>query len=251
MINDESINQLRRDALLKLLQQDHGAGTAKAARRPILPINRGQPLPLSFAQQRLWFLDQLDSAASAAYHMPTGLRLAGTLDRTALRATLDRLVARHEVLRTTFVKTGGEPAQVIAPPESGSALSEHDLRGLSDAGQRAAVAERSQAEATLPFDLATGPLIRGQLLRLADDQHVLLVTQHHIICDGWSIGVLVKEVSVLYSAFSRGQPDPLAPLTIQYADYAAWQRRWLQGGIIQRQVEFWREHLSGAPTLLE
>ncbi|MGI9304604.1 MAG: amino acid adenylation domain-containing protein, partial [Gammaproteobacteria bacterium] len=251
MINDESISQLRRDALLKLLQQNHGAGTAKVARPPILPINRGQPLPLSFAQQRLWFLAELDSAASAAYHMPAGLRLEGTLDRAALRATFDRLVARHEVLRTTFVENDGEPLQVIASPEIGFALSEHDLPGLSETAQSCAVAERSQAEATQPFDLATGPLIRGQLLQLADDQHILLVTQHHIISDGWSIGILIQEVSALYSAFSRGQPDPLAPLAIQYADYAVWQRRWLDDEVMQRQADFWCKHLSGAPALLE
>jgi amino acid adenylation domain-containing protein len=217
----------------------------------IAPADRNNDLPLSWAQQRLWFLDQLDHAAGAAYHMPAALRLTGALDRDALRATLDRIVARHEGLRTTFAAGASGPVQVIAPAGCGFALAEHDLRGLEQPEREQALAELRAAEAAAPFGLAAGPLIRGQLVRLADDEHILLVTQHHIISDGWSVGVLVKEMSVLYAAFSQGQPDPLPPLAIQYADYAIWQRQWLQGDTLHRQIDFWRTHLEGAPALLE
>jgi amino acid adenylation domain-containing protein len=213
--------------------------------------SRNAALPLSWAQQRLWFLDQLDHAASAAYHIPAALRLRGALDRDALRATLDRIVARHEGLRTTFANGADGPVQVIAPADCGFALAEHELRELDQSEREQALAQLSAAEASTPFDLAAGPLVRGRLIRLADDEHVLLVTQHHVISDGWSAGILVKEVGVLYAAFSQGQPDPLPPLAIQYADYAAWQRQWLQGDALSQQVEFWRTHLEGAPALLE
>jgi amino acid adenylation domain-containing protein len=217
----------------------------------IAQADRSQPLPLSWAQQRLWFLDQLDHSAGAAYHIPAALRLSGELNRAALQASLDRIVARHESLRTTFVNIEGEPQQVIAPDDVGFALTEHDLRNLDEAAQAAAVAEQSIDEARVPFDLATGPLIRGRLLRLAEHEHVLLVTQHHIVSDGWSIGVLVREVSALYTAFCQGRADPLPVLPIQYADYAAWQRQWLQGDVLEQQIDYWRSHLGGAPALLE
>ncbi len=227
---------------------------ARAARSTLtaIPVSTDETAkPLSFSQQRLWFLHQMDSAASVAYHMPAGLHLQGRLDRVALRRTLDALVARHESLRTRFVSVEGQPVQVIEAATCGFALREHDLSMLDAQSRRDELVCLSGDEAVAPFDLATGPLIRGQLLRLADDEHVLLVTQHHIISDGWSIAVLVRELSALYTAFSQGQPDPLPPLTIQYADYAAWQRQWLQGDVLQTQVAFWREHLSGAPALLE
>ncbi|QSX79619.1 non-ribosomal peptide synthetase [Agrilutibacter solisilvae] len=217
----------------------------------IVPVDRSQPLPLSWAQQRLWFLDQLDHAASAAYHIPAALRLRGTLDRVALGKSLDRIVARHENLRTSFTSVEGEPRQLIAPADCGFTLIEHDLRGLDETRQPAAVAEMAASEARAPFDLSTGPLFRGRLLRLAEHEHVLLVTQHHIISDGWSIGVLTQEVGALYSAFCQGQDDPLPPLPVQYADYAAWQRQWLQGDTLQGQIDYWRDHLEGAPALLE
>ncbi|QSX79618.1 amino acid adenylation domain-containing protein [Lysobacter solisilvae] len=227
------------------------SGAAASAQGAIVPVDRSRALPLSWAQQRLWFLDQLDHSAGAAYHIPAALRLSGELDRAALRASLDRIVARHESLRTRFVSVDGSPQQLIAPDDAGFALFEHDLRSLDDAAQEAAVAELGASESRALFDLATGPLIRGRLLRLAEHEHVLLVTQHHIISDGWSIGVLVREVCTLYTAFSQGQPDPLLPLPVQYADYAAWQRQWLQGDVLQQQIDFWRNHLTGAPELLE
>ncbi|MGE8146098.1 condensation domain-containing protein, partial [Pseudomonas frederiksbergensis] len=246
---NDSLEQLKRAALLRLLQQ---RGAARIAETPdtISLADRAAPLALSFSQQRLWFLDQLDPTASTAYHIPAALRLRGSLDLVALKASLDRLVARHESLRTTFERVGDEPVQVIASPECGFTLIEEDLRNLS-AEQATRSAERiSDAEAAAPFDLLNGPLIRGRLLRLADDEYRLLITQHHIISDGWSIDVLVKEFAALYQAFSRQQPDPLPPLSIQYADYAAWQRRHLDGERLAKNVEFWRSHLAGAPAFL-
>ncbi|MYM84903.1 amino acid adenylation domain-containing protein [Duganella sp. FT50W] len=227
------------------------ASAAVAADTVIVPADRTAPLPLSWAQQRLWFLDQLDHAAGAAYHIPAALRLRGRLDKAALQATLDRIVARHESLRTCFVAQDGEPVQVIAPADCGFVLTGHDLSDLRGHEQEAAVARWSQDEAVRPFDLAQGPLIRGQLLTLSEQEWVLLVTQHHIISDGWSIGNLVREVRALYTAYVQGEADPLAPLAIQYADYAAWQRGWLQGEVLERQLGYWKQHLGGAPALLE
>ncbi len=213
----------------------------------IVPAERGDEVALSFAQQRLWFLEQLGSAGRA-YHMPTRLRLRGELDRDALVRALDRIVERHEALRTTFHSVDGQPVQRIAPA-SGFALVQHDLCGRADAEAelRQIVAEESAAA----FDLEHGPLVRGRLVRMAADDHVLLVTMHHIVSDGWSMGVLTNELSTLYTAFQRGAADPLAPLPVQYADYAAWQRNWVDGEILQQQVDYWKTTLSGAPELLE
>ncbi|HXR19560.1 MAG TPA: amino acid adenylation domain-containing protein, partial [Steroidobacteraceae bacterium] len=207
--------------------------------------------PTSIGQQHLWFLDQLDRAASAAYHMAAGYRLQGRLDRQAIRAALDAIVARHEVLRTSFVLLDGQPVQRIAPAEVGFDLIEHDLSGLPERMQQQRVDELSGSEASEPFDLSAGPLIRGQLLRLGPEDHLLLITQHHIISDGWSIGVLMQEVVKLYGAFSEGRPNPLRALPLQYADYALWQRQRLQAEVLQEQVGFWKSYLAGAPGLLD
>ena len=249
--NPEQLEKLKRAVKLQRLQQQGIAAKKKLARPPLRLADRSLALPLSWAQQRLWFIDQLDHAAGAAYHIPAALRLSGALDIAALRRTLDRIVARHESLRTTFSMVGGEPVQIIAPADSGFALREVDFSEQSPEAQHRAVQERSTEEAAAPFDLASGPLIRGQLLRLSGQEHILLITQHHIISDGWSIGVLVEEVRALYTAFHQGQPDPLPPLAIQYADYAQWQREWLRGEALEKQTAFWKEHLGGAPTLLE
>ncbi|MCE6981626.1 hypothetical protein EI534_30625, partial [Pseudomonas frederiksbergensis] len=159
--------------------------------QPIAVVSRDQPLPLSLAQQRLWFLDQLDHAASVAYHMPAALHLRGSLDRSALQRALDRIVARHESLRTTFERRDGEVHQRFAAADSGFALKEHDLQSLDADARQQAVEQLTQAEAAEAFDLSQGPLIRGRLLRLAEDEHILLVTQHHIVSDGWSVAVLI------------------------------------------------------------
>jgi amino acid adenylation domain-containing protein len=249
---DLSLRQLFAHPTLSALARTlPGAGTDAAAQTPIPGADRSATLPLSWAQQRLWFLDQLDHSAGVAYHMPAVLRLKGVLDRAALRATLDRLIARHENLRTTFIIVDGEPAQSIAPPGIGFALAAQDLDGLDAPAQDAAVKTLSAEEARAPFDLSAGPLIRGRLLRLSAQDHVLLITQHHIVSDAWSLGILVKEVSALYTALSQGQPDPLPPLPIQYVDYAVWQRQWLRDDALREQLAFWRGHLAGAPALLE
>ena len=238
-----------RPTVVELAQVLESAG--EAAVPPIELADRSMRLPLSWAQQRLWFLDQLDHEASVAYHLPVALRLKGKLDRASLGAALDKIVARHEDLRTSFTSLGGDPAQTISPEETGFALAEHDLGKVTGHEQRALVERMVAAEACEPFELSSGPLIRGQLLRLAEEEHVLLVTQHHIISDGWSSGVLVREFGILYAAYSQGLPDPLPALTIQYADYALWQRQWLQGEVLDRQLGFWRSHLEGAPALLD
>ncbi|MEA2601550.1 MAG: hypothetical protein QOF89_2542, partial [Acidobacteriota bacterium] len=215
---------------------------------PLVPVRREGDLPLSFGQQRLWFLDQLDPG-SPAYNISAALRLTGRLDLRALAATLDEVARRHEILRTTFVATGREPAQVIHPPSSfGLALA--DLSRLPVAAREAEAQELVLADLRRPFDLARGPLARATLVRLEEGEHLLLFAMHHIVSDGWSLGVLVREVGALYPAFAAGESSPLPGLPIQYADYAAWQRSWLQGEVLEEQVDYWRERLAGAPALL-
>jgi amino acid adenylation domain-containing protein len=221
---------------------------AGSASPPITVMARDQSTALSYAQQRLWFLAQMEGV-SRAYHIGLGLRVSGALDREALRRALDRTVARHEALRTTFTQVDGKPSQLIAAEDVGFALQEHDLRHHADAAEE--LERLMTEEAMAPFDLEAGPLARGRLVQLSSSEHALLVTMHHIVSDGWSMGVLTREVIALYRAFSEGQADPLPPLTIQYADYAAWQRRWITGEVLQAQAEYWRNTLAGAPALLE
>ncbi|WP_431262155.1 amino acid adenylation domain-containing protein [Roseateles chitinivorans] len=246
--------ELQNAVLHKLLQrrlEDRSAG--RDARR-ITRADRNGPLPVSYAQQRLWFLDRLDAAAGAAYHMPVALRLSGALNREALQATLDGLVRRHEILRTRFASVDGQTVQLIDGPDTGFQLQEVDLSTLAEPQRTRTVEQLSEQEQRAPFDLAQGPLIRGQLLKLDEHEHILLLTQHHIISDGWSTGIMVREVSALYEAHSQGRADPLAtlpPLPIQYADYAVWQRQWLQGEVLQQQSQYWKRELAGAPALLE
>ncbi|WP_042293232.1 condensation domain-containing protein, partial [Paraburkholderia mimosarum] len=213
----------------------------------IVAVSRHEPLELSFAQQRLWFLAQLDKD-SARYHVPLGWRLQGRLDRAAWRRSLDQLYARHEALRSVFVDAEEGPRVEILPPGTGLPVLEHDLRERPDAA--AALVALCAEEACTPFDLARGPLVRGRLIRLSEEEHVFLLTQHHIVSDGWSVGVLVRELGSLYRAFVAGQADPLPVPAIQYPDYAAWQRQWLSGERLQRQAQYWREALSGAPSML-
>ncbi|HEX8692393.1 MAG TPA: amino acid adenylation domain-containing protein, partial [Longimicrobium sp.] len=242
---------------LTLTERERLLELARAARlerswsqlSPIEPADRGARLPLSFAQQRLWFLEQL-GALGSAYHIPGRLRLRGELDAGALARALERIVARHEALRTTFAAVDGEPEQRVAPA-AGSRfhLAAHDLRGR--AGADAELERLSAEEADAPFDLERGPLVRGRLVRLAKDDHVLLLTMHHIVADAWSMGVLVDELAALYGAYREGGDDPLPPLPVQYADYAAWQRRWVDGEVLRRQADYWTRTLAGAPELLE
>ena len=224
-------------------------GAARAELPPIVPTERNGQIPLSFAQKRLWFLAQM-KGVSEAYHISGGLRVKGELDGAALRRALDRIVARHEALRTSFACIDGEPVLQIAPAaESSFNLIEHDLRQYDDA--QGEFTRLATLEASASFDLEHGPLIRGRLVRLAADEHALVVTMHHIVSDGWSIEVLVNELSALYGGFLRGEDDPLPELAIQYADYAVWQRRWIEGEILQQQATYWKTALAGAPALLE
>ncbi|HEV2148395.1 MAG TPA: amino acid adenylation domain-containing protein, partial [Longimicrobiaceae bacterium] len=225
------------------------AAAARADLPPIEPAERTAPLPLSFAQQRLWFLERLGGVGNA-YHVQRWLRLRGELDRAALRQALDRIVARHEALRTSFSLASGEPVQRITPlEESRFSLVEHDLRAEAEPEE---VLRRLMAEESgVPFDLERGPLIRGCLVRLGEDEHVLQVAMHHVVSDGWSMGVLTRELSALYAAFRSGEADPLPELAVQYADYAVWQRRWVEGEVLRQQAEYWKRTLSGAPELLE
>ncbi|NPC85533.1 amino acid adenylation domain-containing protein, partial [Pyxidicoccus fallax] len=215
---------------------------------PLRPAPRGEGgVPLSFAQQRLWFLDQLQPG-SPTYNMPVPLRLEGALDVGALERAFTELVRRHESLRTTFREEGGSPVQHIAPPAP-FRLAVVDLSTRED---REAEAYRlATAEAQRGFDLKAGPLLRGTLLRLEASRHVLLLTMHHIITDGWSLGVLVQEMAALYQACVAGKPSPLPELALQYADFAAWQRSWLQGEALEQQLDYWKQQLSGAPQVLE
>ncbi|MCP3478013.1 non-ribosomal peptide synthase/polyketide synthase (plasmid) [Bradyrhizobium sp. CCGUVB1N3] len=213
----------------------------------IVAVSREEPLVLSFAQQRLWFLAQLDETGTH-YHVPLAWRLEGVLDRSAWQRSLDRLLARHEALRSVFVASEEEPWVEVSSPDAGLPVIEHDLQGRPDA--EAALSDLCHEEARAPFDLARGPLIRGRLIRMSDEEHVFLLTQHHIVSDGWSLGVLVRELSQLYRAFVAGEDDPLPPLAIQYPDYAAWQRQWLSGERLSNQAQYWRNALSGAPARL-
>ena len=216
---------------------------------PIVAVPRGGALPLSFAQQRLWFLARF-AQDSSNYNNMGMLRLIGDLNVEVLGRTLSELVRRHESLRTTFSEEGGQPVQVIHPPTP-VALNVEDLGGLDEAQREAEVRRLSEAEAQQPFDLSTGPMLRVRLLRLADEHHVLLFTLHHIITDGWSSGVLIREVSQLYAAYSKGEPSPLEELSIQYADFAVWQRQWMSGEVLERELDYWRHQLAGAPPVLE
>ncbi|MEX5511783.1 amino acid adenylation domain-containing protein [Pseudomonas paralactis] len=213
----------------------------------ILPANRDEQMPLSFAQQRLWFLALMEGA-NTAYNIPIGLRLRGQLHVQALQRALARIVARHETLRSRFAQHGDQAQVLIVPAEEVLPLQVQDLRRHAQPQQ--ALDALIHGEASAPFDLERGPLLRGRLVVMADDHHVLLLTLHHIVSDGWSMGVLTRELMALYQAFSHGQSDPLPPLPIQYADFAVWQRLWLSGEVLHRQSSYWQQTLAGAPALL-
>ncbi|GAA0432749.1 non-ribosomal peptide synthetase [Massilia aurea] len=225
--------------------------TAQLTLEGPLPVNRNQPLPLSLAQQRLWFLSQLDPTASAAYHMPAGLRLDGCLDRRALCSALDRIVARHEILRTTFASGAGEIIQRVGTTESGFAMQFHDLQSVPEQERVGLFTQICAEEASAPFNLETGPLVRGRLLQLGEHQHLLFFTLHHIVTDGWSIGLFINELATIYRAFSSGLADPLPPLRLQYADFASWQRRDALAASMEQHAIYWRRQLHDAPALLQ
>jgi acyl carrier protein len=212
---------------------------------PIAPApRRGDALPLSFAQQRIWLVDRLAGGSSPFYNQSAAVRLRGRLDVAALAATFAEIVRRHEVLRTTYLLRGGRPTQVVAA-EAQAPLAGLDLTALPAAAGEEEVRRLALAEARRPFDLAGELPLRLHLLRRGEESHVLLLTLHHIAGDGWSWSVMLREVGALYAAFRAGRPSPLLPLAVQYADYALWQRQWLRGEVLAKHLDFWRRSLTG------
>src|SRR5215212_916083 len=207
----------------------------------------GDPCPLSFSQQRLWFLDQL-TPANAAYHVPSALRLSGPLNVAGLKQAFREIIRRHEVLRTTFTMIDGQPEQMVGPVFE-PPLPTIDLKDLSDTEQEACTLKLATLHVMAPFDLSRGPLLRTSLLRLNEREHVLLAAMHHIVSDAWSLDVLIHEVAALYEAFSQGRRSPLPELAIQYADFARWQREWLAGTRLEEKLKYWKQQLAEAPLL--
>ncbi|HEX7333134.1 MAG TPA: amino acid adenylation domain-containing protein [Pyrinomonadaceae bacterium] len=241
------INQLS-PAKLALLSQRLKEKSSVAAEVQSIPRrNTTAPAPVSYAQQRLWFLDQLEPG-NVIYNLPEATRLRGRLDVSVLAATLTEVVGRHEILRTTFDTVDGRPVQIVAPAEP-LPLPFVDLSALPDPEKEAR--RLIYAEGIRPFDLTRGPLLRATLIKLDEEDHVVLLNMHHIISDGWSVSVLTREVAALYSAFSNDQPSPLAELPIQYADYSAWQREWLTPEVLEAQMTYWKRQLGGNLPVLE
>jgi amino acid adenylation domain-containing protein len=212
------------------------------------PTPRDEHLPLSFAQQRLWFLDQFEPGG-AVYNIPAALRIGGLLNVEVLEKSFNEIVRRHEALRTTFSVIKDEAVQIIAP-SAAVCLPLVDISGLSERAREEEALRLAAEEAHKPFDLRQGPLFRAALIRLSEQDHVLVLTFHHIVFDGWSTGVFYRELSMLYRCFLDGEASPLPDLPIQYADFALWQRRWLSGEVLEGQLSYWKEQLDGVPALL-
>jgi amino acid adenylation domain-containing protein len=235
---------------LELLSQRLQKENATGSKAEVIPRrSESLELPLSFAQQRMWFIEQLEPG-NAAYNVPASVHLKGRVNLFTLEQSLNAVIARHEALRTRFVMVDERPAQIIAPALN-LKVTVANLQGLPEVEKQQQSNRLSLEEAQRPFDLARGPLLRVTLLRLSDTDYVLLVVTHHIISDGWSIGVFIREVAALYEAFSTGEPSPLPELPIQYGDFAVWQRQWLQGRILEEQLSYWKQQLSGELPVLE
>jgi amino acid adenylation domain-containing protein len=223
---------------------------AEKVRIPLVRHARPERLPLSYAQQRLWFIDQLEGSTSTEYNMPSALRLRGQLDLDALHRAIDTIVERHESLRTHFTELEGQPVQIIDLPSPFS-LPIDDLSGLDETVQSERVLAAMRQEWNQPFDLSHGPVLRMKLIKVAEDDHILLRTFHHIVSDGWSVGVFSREFMLLYEAFHEGRENPLPPLSVQYADFALWQRTWLDEDTLARDLQYWKKQLEGIPEQLE
>jgi amino acid adenylation domain-containing protein len=215
---------------------------------PLHPVPKDGPIPLSYAQRRLWFIDQLAPGQMTVYNIPASVRIVGPLNMQALQQALNEILRRHESLRTRFAVSEGEPRQIIAPP-SNLEFPFLDLSSVPEEQREDEARKIALVEAQTPFDLELGPLFRVKMLRLSNDEHVLITNMHHIISDAWSIGVLMREASVLYQAFSTGRSSPLPELAIQYADYSAWQHEWLRGEVLEQQVSYWKQQLAGVEPL--
>ncbi|MEH2138507.1 amino acid adenylation domain-containing protein [Nostoc sp.] len=237
--------QERKAEIIELLKVNNH--TNNHSFKPLLPISRSENIPLSFAQQRLWFLDQL-IPNNPFYNIPVALHLTGLLNLGALEQTFNEIVRRHEALRTTFVIQSGQAVQVINPTLT-IPLPIIDLRQLPPAEREIKARQFTNQEAQRPFNLSTDSLLQVKLLRLDEAQYILLLNMHHIVSDGWSIGVLIQEIAALYTAFASNQPSSLPELTIQYADFAYWQRQWLQGEVLQKQLGYWQKQLDGISIL--
>ena len=210
-------------------------------------MSRDQAPPLSFAQERLWFLEQLEPGSSA-YNICRAARLTGPLNVEVLESSLNEIVRRHEVMRTTFQIADGQPAQIIAS-ELQASIKLIELFWLSNAESDTEVGRLIAEEADRPFDLCAGPLLRATLLRLRGDDQILILTTHHIASDAWSMGIFTRELWTLYDAYANGRTSPLEELPVQYADYAVWQREWLQGEVLESQLSYWRKQLENLPML--
>ena len=243
-----SLTPEQREALLKQLKKKKEQG-AEPRKDAITPFQRqgNDRIAMSYAQQRLWFIDQLQSG-SASYNISAALRLKGALDVEALRMSFDEIVQRHEVLRTTFVSDEGQGRQVINQHQRWE-LPTISLEPLSPEEQDEVIKARFKGDAHTSFDLINGPLLRTRLIRLNNTEHVIIVTMHHIISDGWSMGVFIQEMALLYDAFRQDRTSPLSQLSIQYADYSLWQREWLSGDRLDRQLRYWKTRLDGVPVL--
>jgi len=240
-----ALSPQKRELLLQRLNQKKESVSLEK----ILPQSReSNTFPLSFAQQRLWFFEQL-TPGNFPYHIVAGVRLTGTLDARSLDRSLNELVKRHEVLRTAFKTINGQPVQAIASNLELKIL-EIDLRSLPETERDREVKRLIAAEAKLAFDLSQAPLLRAKLLHLSDSNWVLLLSTHHIIFDGWSMGIFIQELATFYQAFSTGKPSPLPELSVQYADFASWQRQWLQGEVLETQLAYWKKQLGGNLSVL-
>ncbi|HYO16870.1 MAG TPA: condensation domain-containing protein, partial [Thermoanaerobaculia bacterium] len=234
-------------ALARVVEELAGGGRTQAP--PLRPVPRAGDLPLSFAQERLWFLDRFEPGGTL-YNMPAAARLAGTLDVSAFAAALGEIVRRHEVLRTAYAEAGAVPVQRVLPWEP-LALPVIDLAGLPDEAREGAARDLVKEEGARPFDLASGRVLRASLLKLGEGEFRVYLTFHHIAADGWSIGVFLRELSALYEAFAAGRPSPLPEPGVQYGDFAVWQREWLRGEALDGQISWWREALAGLPEVLD
>ncbi|BAZ50361.1 non-ribosomal peptide synthase [Nostoc sp. NIES-4103] len=246
----ENLSPEKRELMLKKLQTQTKISSNDTVRKftAIQPISRDKAIPLSFAQQRLWFLDQLEGK-NVNYNMAGAIRITGSLQVVALKQAIAEIVQRHEVLRTNFQTANGMTIQTIAPTAD-ITLPVIDLQGLTSAQQSAEVERLANEEADKPFDLAGDRLLRVTLLMLREQEYILLITIHHKQCDGWSLEIFFCELATLYKVFSVGKPSPLPALPIQYADFADWQRQWLQGEVLENGLNYWKQQLAGAPPLI-
>ncbi|MEM8676929.1 MAG: amino acid adenylation domain-containing protein [Cyanobacteria bacterium P01_G01_bin.67] len=247
-LTDELMTQLkkRKSEIIEFLEV---ANSLKVSKLEIKSVDRHNSLPLSFAQQRLWFMEQLQPGGGA-YNIPTGVRLTGNLDLEVFRQSLQEIVRRHEVLRTNFKTEAGQPLQVINS-DLYFDLTVRDIQELEIEQREKKVIELSREAATHPFDLAKDLLLKVSVIRLAPQEHIVLLVMHHIVSDGWSMDILLRELITLYKSYVAGETSPLPELNIQYADFAAWQREYLQGEVLDKQLNFWKQQLSGTLPVLQ